>query len=126
MVVEKMNDYTGITEAVRQLADAAGLPGVDNDQTADFGEFDVFDFFELIDVAKFLSQIVTDAFFLRTGKNQLGGRIESFGGDHGSQAVKISANMGGYDVHGRDYTRLVRSVKGREVRRMGKSKARKK
>ena len=83
-----------------QAANAFCLPAVDDNKSIDLFQINVFDFFELVEVGAVLGQKFADIFFLGTGKDEFCFGIEFFGGDHGGQAVKISIDMGGYDIHG--------------------------
>ena len=111
MMVVEVDCEMRIVEAPGQLAEAVRLAGVDHDQPSDAGRVNMFDFFELVDIAEFLGQVVADAFFLGSGKDQLRLRIEPFGGNHGGETVEICANVCGDDVHGFNYTQKRWGVK---------------
>ncbi len=66
---------------------------------------------EGIEITKFLGKKIAQYFFLRTGKDKLGIRIEFFGGHHGGQRVKISIEMCCNNLHITDYTLLQASGK---------------
>ena len=72
-----------------------GLSGIDEDESFDFGNIDLFDVRDIQKIDHGLDEEISQIFFLGTWKDNQGVRVELLGGQHGGQGIKISIDVGG-------------------------------
>jgi hypothetical protein len=99
MVIVNMDLQTGFHHDLRKFPDPADLTGVDQDQSFDLAEVNIFHPFHLKGIEGGVDEELSQAPFLGARKDQDRSRIEFFGCQHGSQGIEIRIRMGGDNFH---------------------------
>ncbi len=98
MVIEQHDFHRRILGAGFERSDPVGILRIDQHQSGDLREIDIFEFgnVEIVHGKK-----IPNGLLASTRQDQLGLRKELARGNHRSKAVEICVAMRGYDIHER-------------------------